>query len=230
MSATTAELAIRLINSGDRVFVHGGSAVPSVLLKALVDRSADVEDVELVHLHLNGEGAAPTMSARHLHHRALFVDATTRDAVATGAATYIPAFLSDVPALFSSGAKRQSLEDRGDARSGSGGHHHARPRSLGGHRARPRQPARPGCRVACARPHRHRGAAISRRSRRPSPPVGARRRGLVSQRLSPIHVSTAPGGLTAMVRWTTLPSRRVFMTATAPGVCKKTPSMARLSP
>jgi 4-hydroxybutyrate CoA-transferase len=103
MSAGAAELAVRLINSGDRVFVHGGSAVPSVLLKALVERSADLEDVELVHLHLNGAAAVATMHAPHLRHRVLFVDATTRDAVATGAATYIPAFLSDVPALFSSG-------------------------------------------------------------------------------------------------------------------------------
>jgi hypothetical protein len=45
MPATTAELAVRLIRSGDRLFVHGGSAVPSVLLKALVDRSADLADV-----------------------------------------------------------------------------------------------------------------------------------------------------------------------------------------
>lgn len=103
MSASAAELAVRLINSGDRVFVHGGSAVPSVLLKALVERSADLQDVELVHLHLNGEAAVATMHAPHLRHRVLFVDAITRDAVATGAATYIPAFLSDVPALFSSG-------------------------------------------------------------------------------------------------------------------------------
>ncbi|HSP65565.1 MAG TPA: acetyl-CoA hydrolase/transferase C-terminal domain-containing protein [Candidatus Deferrimicrobium sp.] len=103
MPVTTAESAVRLINSGDRVFVHGGSAVPAVLLSALVDRSADLDNVELVHLHLNGDGAAATMHARHLRHRALFVDASTRDAVATGAATYIPAFLSDVPALFSGG-------------------------------------------------------------------------------------------------------------------------------
>ena len=103
MSVMTAELAVRLISSGDRVFVHGGSATPSRLLDALVDRSHDLQDVELVHLHLNGDGAARTVNAPHLRHRVLFVDATTRGAVASGAATYIPAFLSDVPALFSSG-------------------------------------------------------------------------------------------------------------------------------
>ena len=43
------------------------------------------------------------MTARHLRHRVLFVDAGTRAAVAAGKATYIPTFLSDVPALFRSG-------------------------------------------------------------------------------------------------------------------------------
>ncbi len=106
MSLTTPALAVRLVKSGDRVFVHGGSAVPATLLTALADRAADLEDVELIHLHLNGDGAATTVNSSHLRHRALFVDASTRDAVATGAATYVPAFLSDVPGLFSSGRLR----------------------------------------------------------------------------------------------------------------------------
>jgi 4-hydroxybutyrate CoA-transferase len=94
--------AVRLVGSGDRVFVHGGSAVPGVLLDALLERAAELRDVELVHLHLNGAVAtASAEMAAHIRHRALFVDASTREAVASGAATYVPAFLSDVPRLFS---------------------------------------------------------------------------------------------------------------------------------
>ena len=93
---------MRLVSSGDRVFVHGGSAVPSSLLSALLGRSPELHDVELVHLHLNGPVAmASAAAAPNIRQRALFVDASTRDAVATGAATYVPAFLSDVPRLFS---------------------------------------------------------------------------------------------------------------------------------
>jgi len=93
---------VRLVSSGDRVFVHGGSAVPSSLLSALLGRSPELHDVELVHLHLNGPVAmASAAAAPNIRQRALFVDASTRDAVATGAATYVPAFLSDVPRLFS---------------------------------------------------------------------------------------------------------------------------------
>jgi acyl-CoA hydrolase len=98
----SAEEAVRLVSSGDRVFVHGGSAVPGLLLSALLGRSPELHDVELVHLHLNGPVAmASAAAAPNIRQRALFVDASTRDAVATGAATYVPAFLSDVPRLFS---------------------------------------------------------------------------------------------------------------------------------
>ncbi len=77
--------------------------MPGALLSALVDRSAELQDVELIHLHLNGQSADATVRAPHLRHRALFVDTSTRDAVASGAATYVPAFLSDVPELLRSG-------------------------------------------------------------------------------------------------------------------------------
>jgi acetyl-CoA hydrolase len=73
------------------------------LLNALTNRSEDLRDVELVHLHLNGAAATATLKTPHLRHRALFVDTGTREAVASGAATYVPAFLSDVPALFADG-------------------------------------------------------------------------------------------------------------------------------
>ena len=100
----SAEDAVRLIKSGDSVFVHGGSAVPGALLGALLARGSEIHDVELVHLHMNGPVAlASGAAAPNIRHRALFVDASTRDAVATGAATYVPVFLSDVPRLFSSG-------------------------------------------------------------------------------------------------------------------------------
>ena len=102
--AVPAHEAVQLISSGDRVFVHGGSAVPGSLLSALLDRSSELRDVEPAHLHLNGAVAmASAAAAPNIRHRALFVDATTRDAVATGTATYVPVFLSDVPRLFSSG-------------------------------------------------------------------------------------------------------------------------------
>ena len=54
---TTPEQAVSHINSGSRVFIHGISAVPTLLIDALVARHRELRDVELVHLHT--EGNAP---------------------------------------------------------------------------------------------------------------------------------------------------------------------------
>ena len=96
-----AAQALQLVQSGHRVFVHGGAATPITLLRALADRAAELRDVELVHLHTEGEApcAAPGM-AQSFHINALFLGANIRDAVARGDADYIPAFLSEMPGLF----------------------------------------------------------------------------------------------------------------------------------
>jgi 4-hydroxybutyrate CoA-transferase len=86
------------IRSGERVFLHGACATPSVLLDALVARAADLRDVTVVHLHAEGPGPhlTPAM-APHFRHHALFIGANARAAIAEGRAEYVPIFLSDVP-------------------------------------------------------------------------------------------------------------------------------------
>jgi 4-hydroxybutyrate CoA-transferase len=98
---TTAAAAVARIVSGNRVFVHGGAATPMVLLQALAARAAELRGVELVHLHTEGDApcAAPGL-ADSFHTNALFLGANIRDAVARGDADYVPAFLSEMPALF----------------------------------------------------------------------------------------------------------------------------------
>ncbi|MFA5246124.1 MAG: hypothetical protein WC380_12555, partial [Pedobacter sp.] len=46
----TAEQAVQNIKSGQRVFIHGSAATPSVLLKALFKRSPELHKVELVSI------------------------------------------------------------------------------------------------------------------------------------------------------------------------------------
>lgn len=93
--------AVRLVHSGQRVFVHGGAATPAVLLRALAARAKELRAVEVVHLHTEGEAphAAPGL-AEAFHTNCLFLGANVRDAVARGEADYVPAFLSEMPALF----------------------------------------------------------------------------------------------------------------------------------
>jgi 4-hydroxybutyrate CoA-transferase len=99
-----AATAVRHIASRTRVFVHGGAATPSVLLAALAARADELEAVETVHLHLEGDAphAAPGLE-RAFRPNALFVGANLRRAVAEGRADYMPVFLSEIPLLFRRG-------------------------------------------------------------------------------------------------------------------------------
>src|SRR5512132_2939630 len=101
MRIVQPEEAVAAIGSGQQVFLHGGAAVPSVLLDALVARADELTDVGMVHFHANGPGPhlAPEM-ASHFRHRALFIGPNARPAVNEGRADYVPVFLSDVPELF----------------------------------------------------------------------------------------------------------------------------------
>jgi 4-hydroxybutyrate CoA-transferase len=68
----SAQEAVRLINSGDRLFTSGNVATPRVLLRALVERRQELKHVELVHLLLMGdEFSIPGLEA-HFRHKALF--------------------------------------------------------------------------------------------------------------------------------------------------------------
>jgi len=97
----TLREAVRIVQSGDRVFVQGAAATPTPLLEALVARGDELHDVEITHLHTYGP--TPYTDARwaeHFNLRALFVGENIREAVNQGRASYTPVFLSDVPALF----------------------------------------------------------------------------------------------------------------------------------
>jgi acyl-CoA hydrolase len=104
MKWKTLEEAVQVIRSDDRVFIHGGAATPKVLVKAMTERSHELRGVEVVHLHTEGDApyARPEL-AESFTTNALFVGANVRQAVAEGAADYIPVFLSEVPGLFRKG-------------------------------------------------------------------------------------------------------------------------------
>jgi 4-hydroxybutyrate CoA-transferase len=102
--ALSAADVIGHVPSGARVFVHGAAATPVPLLDALAAR-ADVEELRLYHLHTHGTRSfvAPELAGR-VRSVSFFVGADVRPAVAEGRADFMPVFLSDIPALFSSGA------------------------------------------------------------------------------------------------------------------------------
>jgi len=98
---TTAEEAVKLINSGDRVFVHSVAAAPQPLINAMTARAPELENIEVIHLHT--EGDAPYVKPEYsdtFRTNALFVGSNVRKAVNEGSADYLPIFLSEVPGLF----------------------------------------------------------------------------------------------------------------------------------
>jgi 4-hydroxybutyrate CoA-transferase len=100
----TADEAVRLIEPGDRVYLHEVAMTPHELLEALVRRAPELSAVEVVSLHT--EGPAPHVApelAGHMRHNALFVGANVREAVNDGRADYTPVFLSQVPEMFTDG-------------------------------------------------------------------------------------------------------------------------------
>jgi acyl-CoA hydrolase len=101
MKLTTAEEAVKIIKSGDHVFIQSVAAAPQQLIRAMTARANKLRDVKIFHLHTEGE--APYSSpeyAKSFHTNALFIGANMRKAVESGEADYIPVFLSEVPALF----------------------------------------------------------------------------------------------------------------------------------
>lgn len=100
----SAENALKLVKSENRVFIHGVAAAPQTLIRALTNRAPDLCNVEIVHLHT--EGGAPYSRpefAESFRVNAFFVGANVREAVGDGRADYIPVFLSEIPALFRRG-------------------------------------------------------------------------------------------------------------------------------
>lgn len=101
--AQAPEDAVRLLASGMRVFVHGASATPTPLLQAMTARQ-DLEDVRLYHLHTEGDAPfAAGECADRFHSVSFFTGPPLRRPIEEGRADFMPIFLSDIPALFTSG-------------------------------------------------------------------------------------------------------------------------------
>ena len=101
----SAEEAVQHVRSGDRVFLHGAAATPAILLDALVARAnARATSKSCTCTPTDRRRMSRSRWPGHLRHRALFIGANVREAVNQGRADFVPVFLSDIPALFSSGA------------------------------------------------------------------------------------------------------------------------------
>jgi 4-hydroxybutyrate CoA-transferase len=99
---TSPEEAVQAIRSGMNVFVHGAAATPVPLMDALAART-DLREVTVFHLHTQGTDSffKPEVKGR-IRSCSFFTGAAARSAVQDGRADFMPIFLSDIPALFTS--------------------------------------------------------------------------------------------------------------------------------
>lgn len=104
MKTVTAEEAVKFIKSGDHIFVQSVAAAPQTLIKAMTSRASELQNIEIYHLHTEGEAPyADPLYIESFHTNAFFIGANVRKAVAEGEADFIPCFLSEVPLLMRRG-------------------------------------------------------------------------------------------------------------------------------
>jgi acetyl-CoA hydrolase len=100
----SAEQAVKVIKSGDKIVLHANSNYPELLVNALCDRYQELNDVEIAHLTIfqKPKYLDPLMEG-HFRHNALFTSGPVRKAVNEGKADFTPVFLHEIPLLFESG-------------------------------------------------------------------------------------------------------------------------------
>jgi 4-hydroxybutyrate CoA-transferase len=100
----TADEALKVVKSGDRVVFAHACGEPLELVDALVARAPELRDVEIVHMVAMGKGEyARPEYAESFYHNSVFVGASTRDAVHNGRGDYTPTFFHEIPGLFTDG-------------------------------------------------------------------------------------------------------------------------------
>jgi 4-hydroxybutyrate CoA-transferase len=101
---TTAERALQLVRSGNRVWVQPGNATPEPLVDALLLRAPELRNVEILHMLTlgNADYTRPEF-ASSFRHNGLFLGENVRPAIAAGRADYTPINLSEIEKLLRSG-------------------------------------------------------------------------------------------------------------------------------
>ncbi len=103
---TSAESALAALSSHQRVFIHGASATPHALIDGLIEHAGRLRDVEIIHLHTDGDAPYARPEYRDSFRVVnLFVGGNMRKYFDGEAVDYLPCFLSEIPALFRSGLR-----------------------------------------------------------------------------------------------------------------------------
>ena len=99
--AISAEDAVKVIKNNDRVYLHAAAAAPQALIKAMTNRHEELRNVEVCHLHVEGDAPYANPALKDSFHvNSFFVGPNVRHTLAAGNGSYTPVFLSELPLLF----------------------------------------------------------------------------------------------------------------------------------
>ena len=90
----SAEEAVKIIQSGNRIFVHGSAATPIHILEALQKRYEELRNVELVSITTFGKiNFNDPQYRKSFFVNSLFVSENTRAVVNSDYGDYVPQYL-----------------------------------------------------------------------------------------------------------------------------------------
>ena len=97
----SAAEAVKIVKSGDRIYVQAAAAAPSILTNALTERASELKNVEICHLHTEGPALyANSEFSDSFHVNSFFIGPNVRHTLKAGNGSYTPVFLSELPNLF----------------------------------------------------------------------------------------------------------------------------------
>lgn len=97
----TAQEAVKVVKSGDRIYVQAAAATPKVLTDALAQRASELRNVEVSHILTSDYAAYAEPSLRDSFYvNSFFLSANVRHVIKEGNGSYTPVFLSELPKLF----------------------------------------------------------------------------------------------------------------------------------
>ena len=104
MNYTSAAKAVQLIESGNRVFLHGSAATPLKLVDALLKRAGLINNVELVAISTYGniDWDHPEI-LKSFYFNSMFVSENIRGWINSDHGGFTPVFLSEIPQIFDNG-------------------------------------------------------------------------------------------------------------------------------
>jgi acyl-CoA hydrolase len=101
---TTAQEAVKCIQSNNHVFIHTAAATPGILIQAMTDRACELKNVSIYSLHTEHDAPyAEKGFEESFNVKPFFVGHNIRENIQSNRGSYIPVFLSEAPLLFSKG-------------------------------------------------------------------------------------------------------------------------------